>query len=97
MPVIRRKLSTTQRPRVSAPIPITRKPQVSRFVPQQPTNDGQQRGMKVKAAAKYLGTSVWRVRRLMREDALPSFRLGNKDMIDRVDLDALIERLKSAA
>jgi excisionase family DNA binding protein len=53
--------------------------------------------MNVKAAAKYLGTSVWQVRKFIREGAVPRFRIGNKDMVDRADLDALIERLKVAA
>jgi excisionase family DNA binding protein len=60
-----------------------------------PTTD--QRGMNLKAAAKYLGTSVWQVRKFIREGAVPRFRIGNKDMVDRADLDALIERLKVAA
>jgi len=53
--------------------------------------------MNVKAAARYLGTSVWQVRKFIREQDLRSFQIGNRNMIDRLDLDALIERLKSAA
>ena len=97
MPVTRRKLATSALPapraRVSAPILITKKP-YTQIAPDQTTD---QRGMNVKAAAKYLGTSVWQVRKFIREDAVSSFRIGNKDMVDVRDLDALIERLKSAA
>jgi excisionase family DNA binding protein len=53
--------------------------------------------MNVKAAARYLGTSVWQVRKFFREGVLKPFRIGNKDIVDRADLDALIERLKAAA
>jgi hypothetical protein len=52
--------------------------------------------MNVKAAAKYLGTSVWQARKFFREGAVPRFRIGNKEMVDRADLDTLIERLKAA-
>ena len=53
--------------------------------------------MNVKAAAKYLGTSVWQVRKFFREGVLKPFPMGNKKMVDRADLDALIERLKATA
>ncbi len=95
MPVTRRKLVTSPapRPHVAAPISITRhQPQLQ---PAQQTTD--QRGMNVKVAAKYLGVSVWQIRKFIREDAVPSFCIGNRDMVDRNDLDALIERLKEAA
>ena len=58
-----------------------------------PTTD--QRGMNVKAAAKYLGVSTYQIRRFFREGDLKPFMIGNKWMVDRVDLDALIERLKA--
>ena len=58
-----------------------------------PTTD--QRGMNVKAAAKYLGVSTYQIRRFFREGVLRPFMIGNKWMVDRVDLDALIERLKA--
>jgi excisionase family DNA binding protein len=78
---------------VAAPIPITRhQPQIQSAQP--PTD---QRGMNVKAAAKYLGVSIWQIRKFIREDAVPSFQIGNRDMVDRADLDALIERLKNVA
>jgi len=96
MPVTRRKLaaSPTLHARVVAPISIrTRTPHIQPA--QLPSTD--QRGMNVRAASKYLGTSVWQVRKFIREEDVPSFRIGNKDMIDRYDLDALIERLKNAA
>ena len=59
-----------------------------------PTTD--QRGMNVRASAKYLGVSVWQMRKFFREGVLRPFMIGNKWMVDRIDLDALIERLKAA-
>lgn len=51
--------------------------------------------MNVRRAAKYLGTSAWQVRKYFREGVLKPFPIGNKKMVDRADLDALIERLKA--
>jgi hypothetical protein len=94
-PVIQRKLASTP-PRLvrAAPTPI-RQPQLSLSAPQQSNNDDQ-RGKNVRAAAKYLGTSVWQVRKFFREGVLKPFMVGNRWMVDRVDLDMLIERLKAA-
>jgi len=52
--------------------------------------------MNVRASAKYLGVSVWQMRKFFREGVLRPFMIGNKWMVDRIDLDALIERLKAA-
>jgi hypothetical protein len=54
-----------------------------------------QRGMKVKVAAKYLGTSASQVRKFIREGVLKPYWISNKQYLDRFDLDALIERLKN--
>ncbi len=97
MPVTRRKLITAPapRPRVAAPISITRhQPQLQ---PAPPQSSDDQRGKNVRAAAKYLGTSVWQIRKFFREGILKPFTIGNRDMVDRADLDALIEQLKTAA
>jgi excisionase family DNA binding protein len=59
-----------------------------------PSSD--QRVRNVKAAAKYLGTSAWQIRKYIREGALLSFRIGNKVMVDTHDLDKFIDRLKAA-
>ncbi len=97
MPVIRRKLavSPTLRPPVAASISIQR-PQPQLRAPNHPTQLDQ-RGMNVKVAAKYLGVSVWQIRKFLRDGDVPKFRIGNRDMVDRADLDVLIERLKAAA
>jgi excisionase family DNA binding protein len=55
-----------------------------------------QRCLNVKAAAKYLGTSTWQVRKFFREGVLKPFMVGNRWMLDRADLGALIEHLKAA-
>jgi hypothetical protein len=99
MPVVRRKLATPtpisrRAIRTSAPISITRCQPQLQPAPSQPFD---QRGMNVKVASRYLGISVWQIRKFIREDAVPSFQIGNRDMVDRHDLDALIERLKTSA
>jgi Helix-turn-helix domain len=55
-----------------------------------------QRGMNVKSAAQYLGTSTWQIRKYFREGVLKPFPIGRAKIVDRHDLDALIERLKAA-
>jgi excisionase family DNA binding protein len=96
MPVIFRKLaSAPPRPVRTAPTSNKKQPPVPVVAPHQSATD--QRCMNVKAAAKYLGVSVWQIRKFFRERDLKPFMIGNKWMVDRVDLDALIERLKAAA
>lgn len=97
MPVIRRKLASSPAPRTRAVVRTSIKEGRLQLAPAAPQQVFDQRGMNVRASAKYLGVSVWQIRKFIREDDLRSFRIGNRDMIDRLDLDALIERLKSAA
>jgi hypothetical protein len=78
MPVIRRKLPTSQ---------------ASVAIIPHPDNE---RGMSVRRAAQYLGTSTWQIRKYFREGVLKPFPIGRAKMVDRHDLDALIERLKAA-
>jgi excisionase family DNA binding protein len=72
-------------------------PVILRKLASSPAPATDQRCMNVKAAAKYLGVSVWQIRKFFREGDLKPFMIGNKWMVDRVNLDALIERLKAAA
>jgi excisionase family DNA binding protein len=51
----------------------------------------------VKDAAVYLGTTVWQVRTLVWKKQLTALRLGHRQVFDRSDLDAFIEKLKRAA
>lgn len=95
MPVIRRKLSPQRR--TASRVITIRKTSAPVFAPAPTAHLDEQRVKKLKAAAKYLDTSVWQVRKYIRDGVLPSFRIGNKLAVDCLDLDALIERLKSAA
>jgi hypothetical protein len=78
MPVIRRKLPTSQ---------------AVAIIPHPSDNE---RGMNVRRAAQYLGTSTWQIRKYFREGVLKPFPIGRAKMVDRHDLDALIECLKAA-
>jgi excisionase family DNA binding protein len=49
------------------------------------------------AAARYLGTTVWRMRTLVWDKKLVHIRLGKKIMLDRADLDAFVEAQKRVA
>lgn len=97
MPVIRRKLASSSVPHraVSTPINARRLRVAPQLTPQQSPESEDERGMNVRRAAKYLGTSAWQVRKYFREGVLKPFPIGNKKMVDRADLDALIERLKA--
>jgi hypothetical protein len=70
-------------------------PVIQRKISPSPATD--QRCMNVKAAARYLCTSTWQIRRYFREGVLRPFAIGRAKMVDRLDLDALIERLKAEA
>jgi excisionase family DNA binding protein len=59
--------------------------------------------MGLKEAAKYLGVSYWTVREIVWSGALPMVKLPNKNggqcrkiLIDRRDLDGLIEKSKES-
>lgn len=45
-------------------------------------------------AARYLQLSPWTVRELIRRSALPRVRISRKILLDRQDLDALIDTHK---
>jgi excisionase family DNA binding protein len=94
--LIRRKLPTASipKPKKQTPTPINRKTVVAPAAPVwQP--DGNQRGMKVKDAARYLGCSVFAIRQLIADGEITAYRLQKKTQyIDRADLDSYIERKK---
>jgi len=48
-------------------------------------------------AAAYLGATVWAIRKLQWEHAIPSIRIGQRVLFDINDLNKFIERQKSAA
>jgi excisionase family DNA binding protein len=49
-----------------------------------------------KDAAIYLGCTFWAIRDLVWVGELKAIRIGKRDCIDRVDLDAWIEKRKKA-
>ena len=51
----------------------------------------------VTAAATYLGATVWAIRRLQWERAIPSIRIGQRVLFDIADLNAFIDRQKGVA
>jgi hypothetical protein len=53
--------------------------------------------LSLKSAATYLGCAFWAVRELCWARELKPIRIGKRDCIDIVDLDAWIERKKKAA
>jgi excisionase family DNA binding protein len=99
MPVIRRKLSTapvkqpvvgTWQPDDSQRLMNVNQPAVGIWRP-----DDSQRLMNVKQAAKYLGlASPWHIRQMFRSGTLKPIRIGRRDMVDRADIDAWIEKAK---
>ena len=54
-----------------------------------------ERRLSLAAAARYLGTTVWAVRCLVWDGALPHVRLGRRHLVDVRDLDSLVETLKT--
>ena len=53
--------------------------------------------LRVQEAATYLGSTVHFIRSQVWADQLSHVRLGKRILIDRADLDALIEREKTHA
>jgi excisionase family DNA binding protein len=45
-------------------------------------------------AAKYLSAHVWALRQMVRKRQVPHVRIGRGYLIDRLDLDRLIEKNK---
>jgi excisionase family DNA binding protein len=54
------------------------------------------RMLTIKQAASYLGATVWFVRNLAWNRAVPHMQLGNRIQFDKSDLDAYIDRRKAA-
>ena len=54
-----------------------------------------ERLLSLAGAARYLGTTIWAVRCLVWDGALPHVRLGRRHLVDVKDLDLLVETLKT--
>jgi excisionase family DNA binding protein len=52
------------------------------------------RMLSIKAAAAYLGTSVWFIRTLIWERKVPHVRAGHRFLLDRGDLDRFVDAEK---
>jgi len=50
----------------------------------------------IKAAAAYLSCTIWAVRSLAWNREVPSLKIGNRILFDKKDLDAFVERAKTA-
>jgi len=85
MPVKRRKLNSVASPLVQAEITA------------EPITFPDQRLLRIPQVALYLGCSVWAVRDLLHRGELTKIPLGRKHLIDRLEIDAYIERVKAKA
>jgi excisionase family DNA binding protein len=47
--------------------------------------------MRIQDAAKYLSATTWQVETLLRQNAIPSFVLGKRRVVDRLELDRYID------
>lgn len=53
--------------------------------------------MRIQDATKYLSAATWQVETLLRGKIIPSFVLGNRRVVDRLELDRLVERRNAMA
>ena len=51
----------------------------------------------IQDAARYLSATTWQVETLLREKTNPSFVLGKRRVIDRLELDRYVERRNAEA
>jgi excisionase family DNA binding protein len=48
--------------------------------------------LRIQDAARYLSATTWQIETLLREKAIPSFVLGKRRVVDRLELDRYVER-----
>ncbi|HEV3420539.1 MAG TPA: hypothetical protein VG075_09555 [Candidatus Acidoferrum sp.] len=53
--------------------------------------------MRIQDAAKYLSATTWQVETLLREKIIPSFVLGKRRVVDRLELDHYVARRNAIA
>lgn len=53
--------------------------------------------MRIQDAAKYLNATTWQVETLLREKIIPSFVLGKRRVVDRLELNRYVERRNAMA
>ncbi len=47
--------------------------------------------LRIQDAAKYLSATTWQIETLLREKTIPSFVLGKRRVVDRLELDRYVE------
>lgn len=47
--------------------------------------------LRVEDAAKYLSATTWQMETLLREKIIPSFVMGKRRVVDRLELDRYVE------
>ena len=62
-----------------------------------PRDFSEPRLLRIPQAARYLNTSTFQVRELLRSGRLQKIKLGKSFLVDRSDVDTLIDQLKGAA
>ena len=58
------------------------------------SKETERRLLTIPAAANYLSATTWAIRSLIWNGELAYVRLGRRHLIDRADLDALVDREK---
>jgi len=53
--------------------------------------------LRIHDAAKYLSATTWQVETLLRDNTIPSFVLGKRRVVDRLELDRYVERRNAEA
>jgi len=53
--------------------------------------------LRIPDAAKYLSATTWQIETLLRENVIPSFVLGKRRVVDRLELDRYVERRNAEA
>jgi excisionase family DNA binding protein len=63
--------------------------------PAPPVVESPRRGLRIKAAAEYLGSTPWFVEVAIRSKTIPAFKFGRHYVLFREDLDTYIERVRT--
>src|SRR5713226_8816869 len=53
--------------------------------------------LRIQDAAKYLSATTWQIETLLREKTVPSFVLGKRRVVDRLELDRYVARRNAEA
>ena len=53
--------------------------------------------LRVEDAAKYLSATTWQIETLLREKIIPSFVMGKRRVVDRLELDRYVENRNALA